>query len=365
MNNESLQTIVKHFAVDDTATSITPFGRGHINTTYKVCTPKQNYLLQKVNTDIFNDIDGLMRNVKLVTEHIQQKLRAQNHPSPQQAGLTLINTQNGNTYYQDHNNHAWRLLHFIDDSCTHEMITDPELAEKGAQAFGQFQQLVADIDVNQLNITIPDFLHLPTRLQQFQHMIEKDPLNRAKDIKHEIKSVQQMQDHLSRTQQLADNGTLPQRVTHNDTKLNNVLFSKTGEALCVIDLDTVMPGLVQFDFSDIIRTAANRALEDERDLSQVGLNPTLFTAITRGFLSATCNVLTKAEIELLAPAAHLMPFMLSTRFLTDYLQGDTYFRIHRPGQNLDRARCQLKLSQDIAQQMDELQQSVERIVATC
>lgn len=364
MSNESLQDIFHRFAVEGAATSIEPFGRGHINTSFKACTHTGNYLLQHVNTSIFTDIEGLMRNVKLVTEHIQAKLRKQHHPAPEKAGLTLIPTRDGQTYHLDTQGQAWRMMRFIDGSCTHEIITDPKLAETGARAFGKFQQLVDDIDIDKLSITIPNFLHLPTRLQQFYQLVEQDPLNRAKDISAEIDYIVARQDSLCETQRLADNHVVQQRVTHNDTKLNNVLFSHAGDALCVIDLDTVMPGLVQFDFSDIIRTAANRAVEDERDLSRVGLDIDLFRAITRGFLSATNNVLTTAEIELLAPATHLMPFMLSTRFLADYLQGDTYFRIHRQGQNLDRARCQLKLCQDIENHMPELQRCVEEVTKT-
>jgi hypothetical protein len=362
MHNNPLAEIVKQFATDIQTPTIIPFGRGHINSSYHVsnvnATQGSQYLLQKINRDVFKDIPGLMHNLEYVSQHIQRKLHQQSHADPKRAGLTLIPTQSGESYSVDEQGEAWRLFLFIDNSCSHELIADPKLAFEGARAFGEFQQLIQDIDPEELSITIPHFLHLPTRLTNFYHAIEQDPHNRAKRITREIDYISRAQDSLCETQRLADSGVLTTRVTHNDTKLNNVLFSPSGEALCVIDLDTVMPGLFQFDFSDAVRTTANTAVEDEPDLNKVSLNLDLFSAITRGFLHATHDVLTQAELELLAPAANLMPFMVGLRFLTDFLQGDTYFKAHYSGQNLSRARCQLKLSQEIERLKPDLQKRV-------
>lgn len=363
MIRDSLACIVEQFEGSIPVTTITPFGRGHINTTYKVQAGKQaNYLLQKINQNVFRDVAGLMHNIELVTSHIQKELKKESHPNPERAGLTLISANNNSSYVLDEQGDAWRLLRFIDDSCTHELVSDPQLAREGSRAFGEFQRHIEGIDPKQLNITIPRFHHLPTRLDAFEVAIKNDSCQRVGNVSREIAYVHDMKEAMGETQRLLDAGLIPIRVTHNDTKLNNVLFSNDGSALCVIDLDTVMPGVFQFDFSDTVRTTANTAVEDEQDLDKVRLNPELFSAITDGFLQATRHILTETEVELLAPAAGLMPFIIGLRFLTDYLHGDTYFKTHHPSQNIDRARCQFKLSQNIQAQQSHLQKIVASLV---
>jgi thiamine kinase-like enzyme len=358
-----LQALIDNFAVDTEVLTITPFGRGHINNTYRVETKNgPNYLLQKINQHVFQDVAGLMHNFSVVTRHTQQQLLREKHPQPESAGLTLIQATNGTSYVIDENNDAWRLLRFIDNSRTYELVTDPKLAEEGAFAFGEFQRHIAGIDPNQLTITIPNFHHLPTRLTQFERAIQADNQQRARHVKTEVDYVRNAQYAMCTTQRLLDAGEIPVRITHNDTKMNNILFSQTGDALCVIDLDTVMPGVFQFDFSDTVRTMANTATEDENNLSLVALNPDLFTAIATGYLRATRHILTAQEINLLVPAAHLMPFIIGLRFLTDYLQGDVYFKTDHPQQNLDRARCQFRLAQDIEIRQSQLKQIINALV---
>jgi hypothetical protein len=357
-----VETVLAHFAIAADIVDITPFGQGHINTSYHVINRSgPDYLLQKINRHVFKDIPGLMHNIHVVTQHIQQRLTQAGHPTPERAGLTLVTTHDDQNYCVDTNNESWRVFHFIDNSCTHELVTDPNLAENGAFAFGEFQRHVANINPNELSITISKFHHLPTRLTALEAAIQTDKMNRAQEVEAEINYVHLTQDHMHLTQRLIDSGKIPLRITHNDTKINNVLFNQTGEALCVIDLDTVMPGVFQFDFSDAVRAMANTAAEDEKDLSLVELNPELFAAIASGYLRATRDILMPTEIDLLATAASLMPFMLGLRFLTDYLQGDTYFKIHYPQHNLDRARCQFKLAQDIDSRVPELQQIIHAL----
>jgi len=338
---------------------LTPFGCGHINTTYQV-TGEGNrpYLLQKINSSVFPDIPGLMHNIQVVTKHIQKKLHQAGHPRPDRAGLTCLPTVDGKYYVTDESGDAWRLLRFIEDSVTHEQLDDPKLAQSGARAFGEFQRQVADIDPGLLNITISHFHHLPSRLQAFEEALKADSHGRAKELTTEADYINLAKEKLCETQRLLDSGAIPTRITHNDTKLNNVLFDTDGNGLCAIDLDTVMPGAFQFDFSDTLRTAACTAAEDETDLKKVEIDLRLFEAVAAGYLEPMQDQLTQTEKELLAPAANLMPFMVGLRFLTDYLQGDSYFKIHRPKHNLDRARCQLKLSQSIERQEKKLRQII-------
>jgi hypothetical protein len=343
--------------------SILPFGRGHINTTYKVNAGENTaYLLQKINRSVFKDIAGLMHNIEMITHHIQNELHKESHPHPEQAGLTLIKAVNGKNYILDDNNDAWRLFRFIEHSHTHPLIGDPKLAQEGSRAFGQFQRLIAKMDPTELTITIPNFHHLPTRLDDFNRAVEEDLYGRSKLIGREINYIHRTKDSLCEIQKRWDRNQIPTRITHNDTKLNNVLFSSEGSSLCVIDLDTVMPGIFQFDFSDTVRTMAITAEEDEPNLDNVQLSPDLFFAITQGYLETTRDILTDTELELLAPAANFMPFIIGLRFLTDYLQGDFYFKTHRPNQNLDRARCQFKLSQDIERQQTSLRKIVASLI---
>lgn len=364
MSEVELTAIVEQFAIDSPISDITPFGRGHINTSYRVHTHAQqapDYLLQKINQHVFRDVDGLMHNIQLVTQTIQRELKKQAHPHPEQAGLTVVPTTSSKSYILDGNGDAWRVLQFIDNSCTHELTENAAVAEKAAKAFGEFLRLIESINPYELRTTIPNFHHLPTRLNTFNQIVQANEHHRVKEVKKEIDFVYQVQDRLCQTQRLLDTEKIPRRVTHNDTKMNNVLFSNEGNALCVIDLDTVMSGCFQFDFSDAVRTIAITAVEDEKDLNKVQINTDYFAAIARGYLQETRTMLTKAEIELLAPAADLLPFIIGLRFLTDYLQGDTYFRTHYPAQNLDRARCQFKLCQDIAKQQPLLQKIIADI----
>lgn len=359
----ALKTTLSNFAIDADIVDVSPFGNGHINTTYHVINRiGPDYLLQKINQHVFKDIPGLMHNIQVITQHIQQRLKNEGHPLPEQAGLTMACTQDGNNYFVDANKEHWRLFRFIENSCAHELVTDPNLAEKGAFAFGQFQRHINDISPSKLHITIPQFNHVPSRLATLAQAIETDACQRASEVEAEINYVHLMQHRMCLTQRLIDRGEIPIRITHNDTKINNVLFSPAGEVLCVIDLDTVMPGAFQFDFSDTVRTMANTAAEDEPDLSRVELNKDLFAAIAAGYLRSTHEILMPTEIDLLTTAASLMPFLIGVRFLTDYLQGDIYFKTNHPKQNLDRTRCQFKLAQHIDGQLPSLKKIIAALI---
>jgi hypothetical protein len=363
INRSPLKTIINQFAVDPNILSITPIGSGHVNKTYEIKTQSGvNYLLQKINQHVFRDVPALMHNFEIVTQHIQQKLRQENHPMPEQAGLTMIRTLSGSSYLHDDNQEAWRLLRFINDSYTHELVTDPKLVEEGAYAFGKFQRSIATIDPAQLKIVIPSFHNLTHRLTLLKKALTVNRYNRVKIVGNEINYIEQMQDRMLLTQQLLNTQKIPLRITHNDTKINNILFNEAGHALCVIDLDTIMPGVFQFDFSDTVRTMANTGFEDEIDLEMVSLDTELFKAVASGYLRATRPILTTTEIELLSEATHLMPFMIGVRFLTDYLEGDCYFKTSRPDQNLDRARCQFKLTEDIERQKRKLKKIIETLI---
>jgi hypothetical protein len=352
--------VVRHFQIAGEFLGAAPHGNGHINGTYCV-TFKQNggcvrYLLQQINLSIFKDPAALMENIQRVTAHLGSKYAGR--PDRSRRGLTLVPSRDGAAYHRDAAGNVWRCYVFIERARTFDVVASPAQAFKAAQAFGQFQTLLADLPAPRLHDTIPDFHHTPKRFAALETALAADTVNRAKFAQPEIEFA--LRHKTICPVLLAAN--LPERVTHNDTKLNNVLLDDaTGEGICVVDLDTVMPGLAPYDFGDLVRSAANPAKEDERDLSKVEMRFPLFEALARGYLSAAGEFLTPAERKLMAFSSKLITFELGLRFLTDFLSGDVYFKVRRDGQNLDRCRAQFKLMESIAQQEEAMNRLVSGI----
>lgn len=348
-----LARLTQQFAVDGTFLDALPHGSGHINHSFRVrCVSAgkmRSYLLQRINTDIFQRPDLLMRNVERVTAHIAAKLAGQHDAARRVA--TLMPTRDGRTWLQQVDGSCWRMFHFLEGTVSYDAIQTPAQAYQAAQAFGNFQHLLADLPSPRLHETIPSFHDTPLRVRALEAAIAADVVNRAAIVQPEIESLLGQR---SIAHELLDAG-LPERVTHNDTKLNNVLFdAATGEALCVIDLDTVMPGLTLNDFGDMVRTATSPTAEDEQDLSRVGMQLPLFEALVKGYLTSAAAFLTPAEKQLLPVAGKVIAYEQAVRFLNDYLAGDVYYKVSQPDQNLHRCRTQLKLVQSMVDQSEAM-----------
>lgn len=340
---------------------IEPFGCGHINSTYAVyfknlTTPPVRYILQKINTTIFKNPDELMQNIDGVTSHLRKK-----SSNPDREVLTIVKTKDNQIYYKDQDGNCWRAYIFIENATSYQTVEKPILFYNAAKSFGKFQNLLADYDAKSLFETIPKFHNTANRYKNFEIALEQNKAGRADLVKEEIEFVKQRKADCSLIVDQIEKGDIPLRVTHNDTKLNNIMIdNETDEGICVIDLDTVMPGSALYDFGDSIRFGASSAAEDEKDLSKVYMDLQLFEEYTKGFLSEAKTALTDCEINNLALSAKLMTLECGIRFLTDYLDGDTYFRVHREGHNLDRARTQFKLVFDMEQKMDQMNQIVQK-----
>ena len=350
--NETLLEILRSFRLDAAPVSCEPYGCGHINATYLVKTERgRRYILQKINHHTFRDVAGLMENVTSVTDF----LRARAHDP--RGVLTLVRTTGGASYLHAENGY-WRVCDFAEDTlCLQQPETDEDFYQS-AVGFGTFQQLLSDFPAETLHETIPNFHNTPDRYRMLCEAAERDRMGRAAQVQPEIEFALARQAEMGAIQHALDAGELPLRVTHNDTKLNNVLLdAKTRKALCVIDLDTVMPGSSLYDFGDAVRFGAATAAEDETDLCNVEMSLARFRVFTRGYVRA-CPGLTAKELELLPMGAKTMTMECGVRFLTDYLDGDHYFAVHRNGQNLDRARTQFKLVADMEKKWDEMQKIV-------
>lgn len=343
-----------------------PYGNGHINDTFLVHFnqegQKVKYVLQRMNHEIFKRPDQLMSNISGVTEFLKEHIQKRNGDVSRET-LNVIYTKNGEPYFQDSIGSYWRGYSFIEDSICYEKVEKPEDFYACAVAFGHFQKMLAGYDASSLYETIADFHNTPLRFETFKEAVDRDVRGRAKSVEEEIDFLMAREEDMKVCMNLLKAGELPLRVTHNDTKLNNIMMDKeTGKGICVIDLDTVMPGLAINDFGDSIRFGANTAAEDERDLSKVSLDLELFEIFTRGFLTGCDGSLTNKEILMLPMGAKLMTLECGMRFLTDYLEGDTYFRIHREGHNLDRCRTQLILVRDMERKWDKMMQIVSAYV---
>jgi len=355
-----VRAVASQFQIPGDFVAAEPYGHGHINDTYRSTLTHRgapsHYIHQRINHKIFKDPVALMDNIQRVTTHLQTKLAGT--PDAGRSALTLIPTRTGQSFLLDAAGHYWRTYIFIENAQTYDAVQSPAQAFAAARAFGQFQQLLADLPAPRLHDTIPDFHHTPKRYALFERALAADVANRAQSAAPEIAFAQRLQ---PLTGALLAAG-LPERITHNDTKLNNVMLDDaTGAGLCVIDLDTVMPGLVVYDFGDLVRTSTSPAWEDERDLAKVMLQFPMFEALVRGYLSTAGAFLTTAERNHLVLAGQVITLEIGLRFLTDFLGGDTYFKVHRPGHNLDRCRTQFRLIESITQQEAAMHRLVERL----
>ena len=349
------------FGRDGDIISITQVTTGLVNATYLVITETgKKYMLQKINTYAFKNPGELMENIVGVTKYLRERIKEAGGDWTRET-LTFIRNRNGEYYYIDSENDAWRLYKYIDNSFTYNKAETGEMFKDAGQAFGHFMNQLAEYPADTLHETIVNFHNTPARYNDFMKAVDEDAKGRMVEVLKEIKFVMDRKADTSKLTDLMEKGVLPVRVTHNDTKLNNVLFDKTtNKSLCVIDLDTVMPGLSAYDFGDSIRSGANTADEDETDLSLVSIDLAYFENYVDGYLSETAGVLNDAEIESLAFGAKLLTFECGMRFLTDYLNGDKYFRITHPEHNLERARNQFRLVESMEKNMDKMQAIVAK-----
>ncbi len=341
------RTILTQFNLPSAPVKIHRWGEGHIHDTYLVETTDHNpdYILQKINHHIFKDIPGMMSNIEAVTRHLQKKLRNLPGKNRDFKSLELVYTKSGRSFIQDEEGNSWRMFVFIPGTITYQVLTSPSLGHEAGKAVGTFQSMLGDLET-ELVETIPDFHNINLRINQYYQAKAVNSAGRVAVAREEIAFAQdrfaRMKDYFG---SLKDHAIL--RITHNDTKLNNILFDRQERAICLIDLDTVMPGYVHFDYGDALRTMANTAAEDEKDLLLVKFNKKVYDLFTEGYLESAGEILNEKERELLPYAPVYLTFIIGLRFLTDFLNGDVYYRIHRPEHNLDRARVQFQLVSEI------------------
>lgn len=358
-----INEIIQKFAVEGNIIKVRDYGSGHINQTSLVEIlrdgQEQNYIFQRINTGIFKDVDGLMENIVGVTSYLKEKIKERGG-DPDRETLQVIPTKDGRNYCCADNGY-YRMYRFITGAVCLDAVQNPEDFYESGVAFGTFQSLLAGYPAQTLHETIPDFHHTGKRFEALCQAVKADVCKRASLAGEEIAFAMQREQEMCVLVDLLGRKELPLRVTHNDTKLNNVMLdAKTRKGICVVDLDTVMPGLSLYDFGDSIRFGANTALEDETDLSKVSLDLGLYEAYVKGYLEGCNGSLEKKELELLPMGAKLMTVECGMRFLTDYLSGDTYFRIHREGHNLDRCRTQFALAADMERKWGQMGQIVQK-----
>ena len=361
-----LQSVISRFDFPGHLSDCEPIKTGHINTTYRLRFDQpdggtRDYVLQRINTFAFKKPREVMHNVRLVTEHLCAALQRQGL-DPTNRVLRVVPVKDGGALYEDASG-SWRAYDFIAHAHTVDRVDSPAQFQKIGHAFGEFQRMLSDFPIDRLYDTIPDFHHTIRRVENFERSVAADVAGRVASVGPEIAAFRARADAMGQIVRMIEAGELPLRVTHNDTKINNVMLDDdTGEALCVIDLDTVMAGSALYDYGDAIRYGASTAAEDERDLSKVALDMALFEAYSDGFISETAHGLTRAELEHLPLGAEVMTYENGLRFLTDYLDGDVYFHIENADDNLARARCQLKLLEDMEAHSDEMYATVTRLI---
>ena len=350
--------IASRFCIDHAELSeFELYGSGHINETYRVVFKAGGqddaYIFQKINTNVFRNPDFLMENMARVLKHSESKLTGK--PDQARRCIHLVPARNGKMYYRGEDGSCWRAYHFIGGASTYNILETEEQAYQAAKAFGAFQMLLADLPGERLHETIPNFHNTPSRYADFEKALANDKAGRSGQCRPEIEFAKKVSWMAPVLVDLQAKGELPERITHNDTKLNNVLLDdKTGEGLCVIDLDTVMPGLSLYDFGDMVRTSVSPAAEDETDLSKVQARTGVFRALVKGYLEGAQGCLTKKEMEMLPFSGILITYEIGLRFLSDFLDGDVYFRTARPNHNLDRCRTQFTLVQRLMEKESEL-----------
>ena len=358
MEQNQLKLIVSKFDVKGSVEEIKPLGAGLINDTYKVVTAEStepDYVLQRVNENVFPDVDMVMRNIGAVTSHIRQKLEAAGEDDIERKVLRFIPTKADGKLYAVVDGKYWRLMVFIPNAITKQTV-DPASSRDAGRAFGRFQAMLADIPV-QLGETIKDFHNMEFRLQQLREVVAKDPVGRVSEpkVQRMLQEIDARAFEMCKAERMGREGTLPKRVCHCDTKVNNMMFNDRNEVLCVIDLDTVMPNFIFSDYGDFLRTGANFVAEDNADMSAVGFNMEIFKAFTEGYLESARSFLLPVEIENLPYAAALFPYMQCVRFLWDYLSGDKYWKCQYPEHNFVRANNQLHLLFSVESHYPEMQ----------
>ncbi len=358
------QEALETFCVDGEVIECSKYGNGHINDTFlvrcKVGNDVKRYILQRMNHETFTEPEKLMANIENVTLFLKEKIQERGGDIARET-LNLVQTKDGGFYYKDSIGCYWRMYTFIENATAFEQVNSKEDFYQSAVSFGNFQSLLSSFDASKLYETIPNFHNTPVRYETFLKAVEEDVCGRAASVQKEIEFYINHKDDMALCAKKLSEGALPLRVTHNDTKLNNIMIdNETGKGICVIDLDTVMPGLAIFDFGDSIRFGANTAVEDEQDLSKVSIDLELFEVYVKGYLDGCNGSLTDMEIEMLPYGAKTMTMECGMRFLTDYLQGDHYFRVHREGHNLDRCHTQIALVEDMERKWDEMQAIVSK-----
>ena len=363
--NDRIGEVAAQFQTEGGAVEHAPYGNGHINDTFLVVCEtgegrRKRYILQRMNRSIFKMPQQLMENVVNVTEYLRGMI-ARRGGDPDRETLNVVKTKDGSNYYLDGQGDYWRMFLFVEQTVCLEKVESAKDFYDSAVAFGNFQKMLSDYPAQTLHETIPNFHNTPSRFSDFRRAVREDKMGRAAQAKEEIEFALAREKDTRVLTDMLKAGELPLRVTHNDTKLNNILFdADTKKAICIIDLDTVMPGLSHYDFGDSIRFGASTGAEDEKDLDKIEMDLSLFEAFTKGYLEGCGGSLTEREIEMLPMGAKLMTYECGIRFLADFLEGDTYFKIHRDGHNLDRARTQFKLVKDMEDKWADMAAIVEK-----
>jgi hypothetical protein len=360
----NVEEIAGKFVTEGNIANVKDHGGGHINDSYRLVNNSPgypDYLLQRVNHNVFKDVPLLMRNMVLVTDHVKAKVHLESPAEVGRRNLTIIPATDGTSFFKDPDGNFWRVLRFIEDHLVFDSTTDPAIAYEGAKTFGAFSTMLNDLPADKVGTVIPDFHNMKFRLHQLEESIRKDVAGRLKEVKKEIDYVESRSKMMLTIHELGEKGAIPLRVTHNDTKISNVLFDTDKKGLCVIDLDTIQPGYVTSDFGDGIRTLTNTGEEDDPELDRVSMNIELYEAFATGFLDSTRDILSGTEKDALVYAGLLFPYMQAVRFLVDYLDGDTYYKVKHPEHNLVRTRAQLKLTQDGEAQMEDMKQIIKKL----
>ncbi len=354
-----MKNIVNQFNLKSEVGEIKPLKIGHINDSFiveSVNPEDDNYFLQKINHNIFKNVEGLQKNIQIVTDHLRKKLSEKGEKDIERKVLQLVPAKDGKLFYKDENGDYWRVYVLIKNARSYDVI-NPELAYKAGEAFGDFQCMLADIPHDELIETIPDFHNMEFRLQQFRDAVRDNKAGRVEKTQWMIDEIENRAEEMCLPERLHREGKLPKRINHCDTKVNNMLFDENDNPMCIVDLDTVMPGYVLSDFGDFMRTAANTGAEDDTDLSRVGVNMDIFEAYTRGYLKKA-TFLTPTELGNLAFGAKLFSYMQTVRFFTDYLNGDTYYKIQHPEHNWQRTLAQFELLKSQEENFDKMQEIV-------
>lgn len=357
MLTEKLKYIFEQFKHKGEFDSFKELASGHINDTYLIITVKKPFfVLQRINHGVFKDVPGLIENKVAVSRHIRKKLKDLSKKKQKRRVLTFVKTNSGNWYHKDVEGNYWNMMYFIDESTTFETVNDEEIAYEGGRLMGEFLTLTSDFDASRLIEVIPKFHDMSFRYSQFDDALKIASEERLKNAKDQIKLVQDLKREMHIIQSLKESGAIRTRLAHNDTKISNILFNKRNKGLCVIDTDTVMPGIVHYDFGDAIRTICNTAAEDEMNLDLVAFNVDYYKAYSEGFLKKMKPFLSPLEIEYLPLGAKTMIFIMALRFLTDYLNGDIYYKTKYPEHNFDRAKNQFKLIESFSERIKTLNQ---------